>query len=136
MLVSGFVLILRALLAFVELVTASNYLIVPKETVDMYSAAELNATIIFMHLAICVIGYKLWKDPTKKMIRIAFWSAVVLVILTVLQMIASGSILDKGSTLLVIDSVEILAATAAYVVGAVIVRARIDLGQLKPRDKV
>ncbi len=136
MLASGFVLVIRALLAMAELIASNTYLIVPKETVDMYKAVEINATIILLHLAIGVIGYKLWKDPTKKMIKIAFWSAMLLVVLTVIQMISMGSIINEDSTLLMIDSIEILAAAIAYVIGAIIVRKQINLGLDKPRDQV
>jgi len=88
-----------------------------------------------LHLVIGYVGYKLWKDPTKKMIKVAFASGIALLVLTVLGMILSGRIISAGNVLILIDSAVILAITAGYVTGSFIVRANYGLGLLKPRDK-
>ena len=88
-----------------------------------------------LHLAIGYIGYKLWKDPTKKMIKVAFGSAVVLTAVTVAMFILSGNIIGTGSVLLMLDGLVILINTVFYITGAVIVLANYSHGLLKPRGK-
>ena len=51
-------------------------------------------------------------------------------------MILSNSVFPKADDLFSLaDSLIILVITAAYIVGAVIVRARYDLGLYKPREQ-
>ncbi len=137
MLASGFVLILRSLLCGIELFTSTGYMVdIDGRFGNLAGLAfAVNLLFILMHLVIGYVGYKLWKDPTKKMIRIAFASGIALLVLTVLGMILSGRIISAGNVLLLIDSVVILAITVWYVTGSFIVRANYDLGLLKPRDK-
>ncbi|MBR4979373.1 MAG: hypothetical protein IKX77_02355, partial [Clostridia bacterium] len=80
-------------------------------------------------------GYKLWKDPTKKNIKIAFSMGALLFVLMAAEMITSFSIFSSGNLLGICDVVVILILTATYIIGAIIVRSRYDLGLLKPRDK-
>ncbi len=134
MLASGFVLILRSLLCGVELFTSTGYMIDLDERFRSIAFA-VNLLFVVFHLAIGYIGYKLWKDPTKKMIKVAFASGMALLALTVIGMALSGSFISAGNALILFDAVVILCITAAYVAGSVIVRANYSLGLLKPRDK-
>ena len=70
------------------------------------------------------------------MIKIAFISAVALLVLAVISTVLSNSFINLSSdALIMFDSIVILAITVAYIVGAIIVRSRYDLGLEKPRDK-
>lgn len=137
MLSSGFVLILHAVLAAVETFTKTGSMV---NLTSNYPGTEglataVNVAFITLHLIIGYIGYKLWKDPTKKMIKIAFASAVTLAVLTVVSMILSNSMLDLSQApLLVFDNIVILVITVVYIIGAVTVRAQISHGLEKPRD--
>ncbi len=138
MLASGFVLILHAILSAIETLTNTGSMV---SISDKFAASNgfailINMIYVVLHLAIGYIGYKLWKDPTKKMIKIAFVSAAVLLIITVIAMFLSNSIISTSNDpLTVFDSVIILVLTAAYIAGAIIVRVKYDLGLEKPRDK-
>ena len=139
MLASGFVLILHALLtAFEAIFSTGGQMVTVSEKFGALSglSVPLNVLYILFHLAIGYIGYKLWKNPTKKMIRIAFVAAAVLLALTLISMLLSNNVISKtNDVLLIADSVVMLVITAAYIVGAVFVRCRIDLGLLTKRDE-
>lgn len=138
MLASGFVLILHAVLSFIETLTNTGYMV---NISDNFSKAQgittfVSIVYVILHLAIGYIGYKLWKDPTKKMIKIAFASAIVLLVITITATVMSNSIISTSSDpLIVFDSIVILVITVAYIAGAITVRAKYDLGLEKPRDK-
>ena len=136
---TGFVLILHAFVAIVEAISSTfdgqMIAISDKYHIGTGLSTFLNIVFILLYLSIGYIGYKTWKDPTKKMLRIAFGSATVLLLLTVLNMILSGSVIAKtNDILMIIDSILILIAAVWYIIGACIVRAQIHLGLLKPRD--
>ena len=135
MLAAGFVLILHAGISFVEMSASSHMLFNPTSQIDQDTVTKVNFIFIIAHIIVGWLGYKVWKDPTKKMIKIGMWSAIVLLILTVLPMISAGAIISEGSTLLKIDSLVILLLSVVYIIGAFIVRANIKLGLDKPRDK-
>ena len=120
MLVSGFVLILHSVLFAVESVSQGKYQMLP---------------VAALQLVIGFIGYKVWKDPTKKMIKVAAAAAAVLLILTVAVMIVNRSVIDlTGDILLKMDNTVILVLTAFYILGASYVFARRDLGLDKKRE--
>ncbi|MBP5312489.1 MAG: HAD-IC family P-type ATPase [Clostridia bacterium] len=137
MLASGLVLIIHGILAAIEAAASTGYFVqvntvyVGNKTVILI----VNFAVIALHLAIGYIGYKLWKDPTKKMIKVAFGSAVVLTAVTVVMFILSGNIIRTGSVLLMLDGLVILINTVFYITGAVIVVANYSHGLLKPRGK-
>jgi hypothetical protein len=138
MLASGFVLILHAILSAIETLTNTGSMVSISDKLAASNgfAILINMIYVVLHLAIGYIGYKLWKDPTKKMIKIAFVSAAVLLVITVIAMFLSNSIISTSNDpLTVFDSVIILVLTAAYITGAIIVRVKYDLGLEKPRDK-
>lgn len=137
MLASGLVIILRALLTGVEAVTSTGYMIelgssLPENRVAIIA---VNVTVVLIHIAIGYIGYKLWKDPTRKMIKVAFVTAMVFAAVTAASVALSGSIIKQGSVLITIDSVVTMLNTVFYIAGAIIVMANISHGLLKPRDK-
>ena len=133
----GFVIILHALLTAAETFSASGYLVDVSESYHFGSGMviALNVVFIVAYIVIGYIGYKLWKDPTKKMIKTAFIAAIALAVLTVSKMLLSNSIIvATKNPLLVIDNALILVATVGYIVGTAIVRSRCDLGLEKPRE--
>lgn len=139
MLSNGFVFILMGLLTILETFYLKGY-------IDEFGggAAALvvsvlvgSVSVIFalIYLAIGVIGYKTWKDPTKKMLKVGFISGVVLFVLTALPIILTGTVIETGDPLTVIDSVVMFVLSVGYIIGAVIVRANYKLALDKPRDK-
>lgn len=138
MLASGFVLILHAILTAIETFTNTGSMVYISDKFPQIQGISSFISIVFvvLHLVIGYVGYKLWKDPTKKMIKIAFACAVVLLIISIIATVLSNSVISNSSDPLVLfDSIVILVITAAYITGALIVRSRYDLGLEKPRDK-
>ncbi|MBR0303843.1 MAG: HAD-IC family P-type ATPase, partial [Clostridia bacterium] len=137
MLASGLVLILRAVLFGAEIFTSSGYMVeIGGRLGDLYGVAfAVNLLFIIMYLVIGYVGYKVWKDPTIRMIKIAFAAGIALLALSVTGMILSNSIISTGNALLLIDSIVSFAITACYAAGAFIVNANKKLGLEKPRDK-
>jgi len=135
MLAAGFVLILESLMSMMQ--TLLEYGEVSAE-IGMGGYVVL-AVIIFLfsfaELAIGVIGYKVWKDPTKKMIKVGFAAGIVLFVLAILPIIFSGFVSDSSNPLMLADSIVTLVIAVGYVVGSVIVRANPDRALEKPRDK-
>ncbi|MBQ7669106.1 MAG: HAD-IC family P-type ATPase [Clostridia bacterium] len=137
MLASGFVLFLRAFISFIEMIAKSRYMVNVSDDMGILASAStaINIFYILSYLVIGYFGYKLWKDPTKRNIKIAFGMAMALVFLSGASVIMSHRLVQGEDLLIVTDNIVILLLTAAYVIGAVIVRANYNLGLLKPRDK-
>lgn len=127
MLASGFVLILQALLELAEITVVTIDLI---NDLGWTSGMIMASVLLFfavIRLVIGVLGYKVWKDPTKKMINWGFAAGIVLFVLAILPTIITGSPGDSNSVLLLADSIVTLVIAAAYIVGSVIVRANSNL---------
>ena len=135
-LASGFVLILHAVLSAVEMIASASMATPISEKYHFGTgwAIFINIVFVLAHLVIGYIGYKAWKDPTKKMLRVVFGAAIALLVLTVTGMILSGSLVASKDVLLMIDSLLLLVASSAYITGAAIIRAQYNLGLLKPRE--
>ena len=137
MLAFGLVIFMRAVISFIELFYGSHYSV---DLAALYGApAGLTIAVNTVYAVACAVigsfGYKLWKDPTRRNIKIAFVMGAALLALSVGGMIASHEIISAGDALAATDGALILTATVGYIVGAVIVRANYRLGLLKPRDK-
>ena len=138
MLGTGLVLILRAILSFVEMIAGSRYAIAFYNGDDLMKTPSAIATTVFL-IALAVIGYfgyKLWKDPTKKMIIVSVGMTGGLVVVTTFERIISRALIATGDILTIADSAVTLVLTLVYITGAVIVLCNRKLGLLKPRDKV
>ena len=138
MLASGFVFMLYALLMGAETAFFTGTLVRFSESSQATKGLVtfVNALFAVAYFAVGYIGYKTWKDPTKKMIKVGFVAAISLVAITVVKLILSGMVVIRTQDpLLIIDNALILALTAVYIVGALMVRSQIKLGLLKPRDK-
>lgn len=134
MLASGLVLVLRALLSGFELVFMKRP-ILSLSGINSGLLTAINVIYILIMLVIGYFGYKLWKDPTKKNIKIAFWMGATLLVLMTVEMIINSSVFGSGNLLSICDVVVILILTLSYIIGDIIVRSRYDLGLAKPRDK-
>ena len=134
MLASGFVLILKALFSLIEMIASSEYPLQSITQLDEDTLAQINVWFILIQLAVGVIGYKLWKDPTKKMLKVGLIAAIMLAVITVVPMLVSGHIVTGGSMLLRIDSIVLLLISGAYFAGAMIVIANRDRALDKPRE--
>ena len=135
MLASGVVLVLRAVMALTEIFTQSGSIGILDDSFSLIVVIITSVIFAALYLTLGIIGYELWKNPTKKMIRIAFVAAIVMAVFVLIPMILMAILSFSDSLLLNLDSYAILAAALAYVVGAIIVRKNIHLGLLKPRDK-
>ena len=136
MLSAGFVLIIHALLSGLELYAVS-LIVYELEAPDLllnisFAVAAITAAA---HLAIGVIGYKVWKDPTRKMIRIGFVSGFALLFLTVVSLLFAGIIVFDNDTMYDVDILVILGVSLTYAVGCFIVHANRRLAIAKPRGK-
>ncbi len=139
MLASGFILIIWAFVSAANLITASRTLYAFRgESMPGFVRIlnyALTVVYILFYLAIGYMGYRLWKDPTKKNIKIAFVMGMILAGLTVFSLIFSSvTLINKENILITIDNIEMLIITVMYVTGAIIVRANYKYGLLKPRD--
>ena len=131
MLTAGFVLILESLMSIVrtlleygdisEEIGAGGYVIV------LAIVLILNAAMI----AIGVIGYKVWKDPTRKLIKASFVCAIILFVVAIIPTILLGTLEDTTDLLNWADTVVTFLIAVGYVVGAVIVRANLRLARQK-----
>lgn len=141
MLSSGFILIIWSIVAIIDLIAAKRFLFDFRSGGNFASGflygMNLTLTIvhIILHFVIGLMGYMLWKNPTKKNIKIAFVMGMVLLGVTVFSLVFSNvSVISRDNILVTIDNIEILIITLMYVAGAIIVRANYKLGLLKPRD--
>ncbi len=131
MLTSGFVLILQSILTMMTLFLSYGEVSQEVGAGGYAIFAVIIMIIVVVQTAIGVIGYLVWKDPTRKMIKISFAAGIVLFILSVLPVILTGTIDDSGSPLIIADSVVTLILSIGYIVGAVIVRANLKLARQK-----
>lgn len=136
MLASGIVLVLHGVLAGAELVANAGYMITSDKLFGNNRPVliTVNVIVILIRIAIGYIGYKLWKDPTKNMIKVGSVATGVLIALTVATIVISGNFLETGNKLLMVDGIVILLNTAAYIVGAIFVILNYRHGLLKKRD--
>ncbi|MBO4366700.1 MAG: HAD-IC family P-type ATPase [Clostridia bacterium] len=133
MLASGLVLFLRALLALAELVFADRKLIPVELDVTDTGAWIINLCFFIAFMVIGVFGYKLWKDPTKKIIKAALPAALLLAGLTVAERILQRRIWTGTDLLSGMDGAIAVGLTLVYLIGAVLVRANISRGLEKKR---
>ena len=131
MLTSGFVLILQSILTMMTLFLSYGEISQEVGAGGYAIFAVIVMIIVVVQTAIGVIGYLVWKDPTRKMIKISFAAGIVLFILSVLPVILTGTIDDSGSPLIIADSVVTLILSIGYIIGAVIVRANLKLARQK-----
>lgn len=131
MLTAGFVLILQAFLMVSTLLLSYTDISQEIGLAGYIIYAAIILIIIAVQFAIGVIGYLVWKDPTRKRIKIGFISAIVLFVLSILPVILTGSIDDSGDPLIFADSVVTLIISVGYVIGAIIVRANLKMARAK-----
>lgn len=131
MLTAGFVLILQAFLMVSTLLLSYTDISQEIGLAGYIIYAAIILIIIAVQFAIGVIGYLVWKDPTRKRIKIGFISAIVLFVLSILPVILTGSIDDSGDPLIFADSVVTLIISVGYIIGAIIVRANLKMARAK-----
>ena len=121
MLSAGFVLTLHAIVEIFDTAARLNSLR------DSLITGEVAATFVILfvyyvfHFVIGIIGYMVWKEPTKKRITVGWISGIVLLAISVWSMIASGSVLTGENLLDLSGSIISLTIIAVYIIGTVIV---------------
>ena len=131
MLTAGFVLILESIMSFAQMIIIVYLVSSMMETRDIILVLVLTVVLSVAQIAIGVIGYKVWKDPTRRMIKVGFISGIVLFLLAILPTILAGTLSDIRNPLQFVDSLVLLVIAIGYVIGAVIVRANLKLAREK-----
>ena len=131
MLTGGFVLILMSILTLLELLIDFGSLGDEFDSKVILLVSVITIVLCIALFVIGVIGYLVWKDPTKVMINVAFVSAIVLFVLAVLPVILNGTVDDSGDPLKFADGAVTLVIAIGYIIGAVIVRANYKLAREK-----
>ena len=122
MLSSGFVLLLHAILTMAEVVASMGYADQLKPSLDVYVFIGFYLIYATLHIAIGVVGYRVWNAPSKRSIRLGFIAGIFLFLLTILPAIFSGSLFSPGDIRIIMDSIVMFAITLGYVVGSVLVQ--------------
>ncbi len=131
MLTAGFVLILESVMSIISLIASYDEFVASEGEVFYTILGIIVGTLALAQTVIGVIGYKVWKDPTKKLIKLGFISGIVLFVLSVLPVLLTGHIDDSGNPLLFADSAVTLVIAIGYIIGAIIVRANYKLAREK-----
>ena len=131
MLTAGFVLILESIMSFAQMIIIVYLVSSMMETRDIILVLVLTVVLSVAQIAIGVIGYKVWKDPTRRMIKVGFISGIVLFLLAILPTILAGTLSDIRNPLQFVDSLVLLVIAIGYVIGAVFVRANLKLAREK-----
>ena len=121
MLASGFVLVLQAFLYAVELISIDVFINWEDVTLELILFMSFSMFDAAIHIAIGIIGYRVWKDPTKLNTRVGFAAGLFLLFLSILPTIFSGALLSFDDPRILIDTVVIFIITLGYVVGSIIV---------------
>lgn len=131
MLTAGFVLILQVVVNFNQLFVIYQEFGEALGVGSMVIITVIVALFSIAQVAIGVMGYLVWKDPTQKRIKLGFVCGIVLFVLAILPVILTGTIDTSGNPLLYADSLVTLVISAGYVIGSVIVRANYKLAREK-----
>jgi hypothetical protein len=136
MLAAGFVLMLQAMIYLVLYIRLIIELIADGSFGQVAAEVILSFVLLLAQLAIGILGYKVWKDPTKKMILVGFISGIVLFLLTVIPMLFEGVSFADDSLLTMSGSIIVFVITVVYVLGSVIVFAGRKHAVLGKRPKI
>lgn len=131
MLTGGFVLILQSFLSIGSAIISFKETRAEIGIIGFAVLIIIVSLICAVQIAIGVIGYMVWANPTQKMIKLGFISGIVLFVLSILPVILTGSIDNSGDPLLFVDSVVTLIISVGYVIGSFIVRANYKLAREK-----
>lgn len=123
MLSCGFVLLLQAFLTVVETVALSLFMNQETHPIILAIAVTISLALSGLQIAIGIIGYKVWKKPTKALVILGFIAGIVLLVISVLPMIVSGTLFSWEDPRVGIDGIISFAVSVSYIVGAFIVRA-------------
>ena len=122
MLASGFVLTLQAFLYIVEFISVDLLVQWDRLSLELILFTSFSAFDSAIHIAIGIIGYKVWKDPTKTNTRVGFYAGLFLLCLSILPTVFSGGLFSFEDPRILIDTFVIFVITLGYVVGSIIVR--------------
>ncbi len=130
MLTAGIVICLQALVSSAELITEYSEIKGSFGVIGFTVVAVITTIINLIQLAIGVVGYKVWKDPTRRLIRIGFVCGIVTFVFAVLPTILMG-VGSYENPLLFADAAVSFLIAVAYIVGSVIVRANLKNARAK-----
>ena len=142
MLSAGFVLMLHAILAIFQIISIidilGDFAAAYPESIE--SGWEwymvLNLLFYFLHFVIGVIGYMVWKEPTRKRIIVGFISGITLLALNIIPIITNGEIVSNNDLLDLSGSIISLTIIIIYIMGSVMVLANKRFAALTTRKKM
>ena len=135
MLAAGFVLMLQAVLAIGEIIYIISLFAQYGVELENTWVFALLFGYYFLFFGIGIIGYCVWKEPTRKRIRVGFISGLVLLVLTAIPFIVSGFYLGEETGMNLTSEIISLVIIVIYIIGSVIVFAQPKLALEKPRGK-
>lgn len=142
MLSAGFVLILHGILCVVELILLVRDAqdLAAEEGLAFKSNWQWYIALLFgyyvLHFVIGVIGYMVWKEPTRRRIIIGFISGIVLLLLALIPIILTGTVISNEDLLDLSGSIISLAIIVIYTAGSVIVLINRRCAIPAPRKKM
>ncbi len=142
MLSAGFVLIIHGFVSIIELTALLRFIIGVTAEYNVIIRYALGAFFILffvyytLHFSIGVIGYMVWKEPTKLRIKIGFISGIILLILNLIPIIFIGAVMSSSNLLDISGSIISLVIIAIYIVGSVIVLINRKCAIPAPRKKM
>ena len=126
MLSTSFVIMLHAVFTFTESAILTKSSLEIGDVKAVLSFTPILVVLATAQVAIGVIGYIVWKSPTKKAVNTGFIAGILLFLLTVAPMFITGTVISPDNPLVMTDNTIILLATALYIIGAVIVKILYD----------
>lgn len=126
MLSTSFVIMLHTVFTFMGSVILTKASLEIGDTNAILSFTPLLVVIAISQAAIGVIGYKVWKSPTKKMVTAGFFAGITLFLLTVAPMFITGTVISPDEPLVMMDNIIILICTGLFIAGSIIVHVKFD----------
>lgn len=123
MLACGFVMLLQAFLTLLETFALLGYMEQGTSPIILAIAVGVSVVLSGIQIIIGVVGYKVWKNPTKLMVLLGFIASIVMIVFSVVPMILSGTLFSWEDPRVAIDGIISFTITIGYIVGAFIVRA-------------
>lgn len=123
---TSFVIMLHTLFTFMGSVILTKSSLEIGDTNAILSFTPLLVVIAIAQAAIGVIGYKVWKSPTKRMVNVGFIAGIILFLLTVAPMFITGTVISPDEPLVMMDNIIILICTALFITSSIVVHVNFD----------
>ena len=123
MLSCGFVLALQAIFSIIEVLPVLVNMDMFDDVVSTITFLTVSLLLSGIQIVIGVVGYQVWINPTRKMIRVGFIAGIVLFFLSVLPiMFVDFTFFTTSNLLIVIDALVTVVIALGYIIGSIFVR--------------